>query len=180
MRERSRKIGLCVGICLFILLNLLVPSPSCHDGWNSVSIGRKGACSHHGGVNDYGEWRFIALILSVIAGCCTKQAIQGKQDSDAEEIRISELSLKDQGKEKLKSEIKMAILKKRRVCFMYLAQGEKMTKKVTTFPIALKNIPIRLKDDAECFVGVRELESKASVFYSLNRITAFEISQPRK
>nr|VFJ77486.1 MAG: hypothetical protein BECKFW1821C_GA0114237_112510 [Candidatus Kentron sp. FW] len=39
---------------------------SCADGWISPSIGKQGACSHHGGVivnlNDFG---WIMLILSI-------------------------------------------------------------------------------------------------------------------
>ncbi len=44
-------------IGVFILFGLnsvgqsIVGPVVCHDGWHSSSIGRQGACSHHGGVN---------------------------------------------------------------------------------------------------------------------------------
>lgn len=34
----------------------------CRDGWDSPSIGRQGACSHHGGVNRSGE-NFAMLLM---------------------------------------------------------------------------------------------------------------------
>ena len=36
----------------------------CRDGWESPSIGRQGACSHHGGVTSNGPWIFL---LSLVA-----------------------------------------------------------------------------------------------------------------
>lgn len=37
----------------------------CADGWNSPSIGKQGACSHHGGVvTNLNEVGWIALVLS--------------------------------------------------------------------------------------------------------------------
>jgi hypothetical protein len=46
--------GWAVGIICFILMGFFVPAATCVDGWKSPSIGRQGACSHHGGVKDYG------------------------------------------------------------------------------------------------------------------------------
>ncbi len=42
----------------------------CEDGWHSPSIGRQGACSHHGGVNNdpQNAVGFLSF-LSGIAGC---------------------------------------------------------------------------------------------------------------
>lgn len=34
-----------------IIIGFLLPELACMDGWNSQSIGKSGACSHHGGVN---------------------------------------------------------------------------------------------------------------------------------
>lgn len=39
-------------------------SPECRDGWDSPSIGRPGACSHHGGVDRSAS--SLAFIVSVI------------------------------------------------------------------------------------------------------------------
>lgn len=38
----------------------------CNDGWASPSIGRMGACSHHGGVNST-VWPLFAVILGLVA-----------------------------------------------------------------------------------------------------------------
>ena len=42
-----------------------------NDGWHSPSIGSRGACSHHGGVNNHGILKFLALCLSVGIGVFT-------------------------------------------------------------------------------------------------------------
>lgn len=46
------------GICL-----VLIGGAVCSDGWGSSSIGRSGACSHHGGVRTWPG--AIALIFSI-------------------------------------------------------------------------------------------------------------------
>jgi hypothetical protein len=51
---------LCMGI-----ISALLPAPRCGDGWRSPSIGRQGACSHHGGVHQ--PWGFL-LFPGGIAG----------------------------------------------------------------------------------------------------------------
>ena len=35
---------------------------TCRDGWQSASIGRRGACSHHGGVGENGWAMFVTLL----------------------------------------------------------------------------------------------------------------------
>ena len=39
-------------IIALIVIDLLTPALVCMDGWESQSIGKSGACSHHGGVNN--------------------------------------------------------------------------------------------------------------------------------
>jgi hypothetical protein len=56
------------GIAVLVALNVwFVPDATCADGWESGSIGRRGACSWHGGVRS-SPWGFAALIASVIVG----------------------------------------------------------------------------------------------------------------
>ncbi|MBK6018356.1 DUF3761 domain-containing protein [Streptomyces sp. MBT53] len=39
---------------------VVMPSPAhCRDGWPSTSIGRQGACSHHGGVIPGSQWAML-------------------------------------------------------------------------------------------------------------------------
>src|SRR5438093_10276999 len=51
MMKAHQIVGWIVGIGVFIGGQTLVPAAVCSDGWASPSIGRQGACSHHGGVS---------------------------------------------------------------------------------------------------------------------------------
>lgn len=68
----GKELGWVVGVGTFIGLNLATPlfvgAATCSDGWASTSIGRQGACSHHGGVEKHGGLRFLFLVGSVAAG----------------------------------------------------------------------------------------------------------------
>ena len=59
-----------VGFAVFFILNLvgnqIVGPTRCSDGWASPSIGKQGACSHHGGVNR--SPKSGVLILSILGG----------------------------------------------------------------------------------------------------------------
>lgn len=63
-------------VLIFIRANFDV-EPRCHSGWKSPSIGRSGACSHHGGVD--GSRGFISFLISfgcaVLAGVVSKPRI---------------------------------------------------------------------------------------------------------
>ncbi|MGE8170570.1 topoisomerase DNA-binding C4 zinc finger domain-containing protein [Pseudomonas putida] len=50
-----------------ILLSILFGPAVCSDGWASPSIGRRGACSYHGGVDKTAG--VIKLLLSIGATC---------------------------------------------------------------------------------------------------------------
>ena len=59
-----------VGFVAFLALNFigheLIGPAKCNDGWTSSSIGKRGACSHHGGVNRLpGN---LVLIFSIAGG----------------------------------------------------------------------------------------------------------------
>jgi len=59
-----------IGVALFLSVTITGfawdGSARCSDGWNSSSIGRQGACSHHGGVRD--SLKFPILIGSAFLG----------------------------------------------------------------------------------------------------------------
>jgi hypothetical protein len=64
-----------VGIGLFFACRILLGivfdlSAECHDGWDSPSIGIRGACSHHGGVDrSAAEGAFLfSLLIGVVGG----------------------------------------------------------------------------------------------------------------
>src|SRR5690625_2692968 len=53
-------------IVLLVVLKLLIGGAVCSDGWASPSIGKAGACSHHGGVRRWPST--LAFLISVAAG----------------------------------------------------------------------------------------------------------------
>lgn len=60
----SFKPTIFVFITVLLLLLFIAGPARCSDGWASGSIGRSGACSHHGGVN--GFFRGLAFFFSLI------------------------------------------------------------------------------------------------------------------
>lgn len=67
--QAKEKVSLWPTILLFALLfaafMLLMGPLTCADGWGSSSIGRAGACSHHGGVSRWPS--VVALFVSAAA-----------------------------------------------------------------------------------------------------------------
>ena len=95
---RHQSIGLGVGIVAFFVFSyLFIPELACEDGWKSPSIGKQGACSHHGGVrNDWGVF-FLVLSLSVVSGVLAASRFKPKNypvvpESDFHEEKIEQVS----------------------------------------------------------------------------------------
>jgi hypothetical protein len=65
--------GCLGGIICFLLLATFIPRAICVDGWQSPSIGRMGACSHHGGVKSHRVLYFIIAAGSSYIGYRTAQ-----------------------------------------------------------------------------------------------------------
>lgn len=63
MKLKNWLIPLIVWMFIYIGIRLVFDG-GCNDGWSSSSIGRMGACSHHGGVNHTSG--FIAFIFATI------------------------------------------------------------------------------------------------------------------
>lgn len=66
----GRVLGWITGIACFVAMFAFLPTGGgCRDGWNSPSIGRRGACSHHGGVDRSGNvFIFIYAVVSTFVG----------------------------------------------------------------------------------------------------------------
>ena len=58
--------GIGSAVFSIVALGYLLGPATCRDGWASPSIGRSGACSHHGGVAGHG-W---VTILGIVIGIC--------------------------------------------------------------------------------------------------------------
>lgn len=76
--DRGTKFGgllpFVVGVAVFIGVALVLPGSGCADGWSSPSIGRPGACSHHGGVTS--GWAFLGVPLGLLAGMLTARLME--------------------------------------------------------------------------------------------------------
>jgi hypothetical protein len=73
-------VAIVVGAAAWLLAAILVGPASCRDGWSSPSIGRSGACSHHGGVATSSTILF-GLIAGFAAYFVAKTA--GQRGTDA-------------------------------------------------------------------------------------------------
>ena len=58
-------------LSLFVLGRLLGSPVTCRDGWHSPAIGKRGACSHHGGVDRSGGSLIflVSLGIGLTVGC---------------------------------------------------------------------------------------------------------------
>lgn len=74
LHKLQRVLPFAVGLGVFVGIANVVPGASCRDGTRSTAIGRRGACSYHGGVT-YG-WTFIGLPLGLFAGVFTFGVIE--------------------------------------------------------------------------------------------------------
>ena len=55
------------GIFVLLVLSVFAPNITCADGWASPSIGSRGACSHHGGVDSGLSALYFIFTLGVSA-----------------------------------------------------------------------------------------------------------------
>lgn len=102
---KHQILGWVVGVALFLLLLQLLPEARCADGWASPSIGRQGACSHHGGVRGNGIYGILILGLSIAAGIMTTRKLKQKDvtvviareaQKQRKELELIQSSIKDQ------------------------------------------------------------------------------------
>jgi hypothetical protein len=70
LKSQPVAAGITASVIVFAVsitvLNLFIPT-TCRDGWHSLSIGRRGACSWHGGVTDNGKG-ILSVVFGVTAG----------------------------------------------------------------------------------------------------------------
>lgn len=71
-------------------ISLFLGPTRCRDGWHSLSIGERGACSHHGGV-DRSRGSLINLVALIIAGGAAYRAYDKGQQAELRQ------RLKDKG-----------------------------------------------------------------------------------
>jgi hypothetical protein len=64
--SQSQSGGFVVFLVSYFGIKYLFGPATCNDGWHSPSIGKQGACSWHGGVNNTPE--LVAFCVSAILG----------------------------------------------------------------------------------------------------------------
>lgn len=87
--KKGTTIGLISGIAIYIIIRILLPDIVCVDGWGSPSIGRQGACSHHGGVDN--SPLVYTLFFSLFVGFIIASYFNGKEDQRLEKEREEKL-----------------------------------------------------------------------------------------
>lgn len=86
MQKYSIAVGVVVFfVSLFVMIDLLGPL-TCNNGWESVSIGLQGACSHHGGVDHTKTYLgiFLSLIVASISIFVSYKILDTLDDKVAE------------------------------------------------------------------------------------------------
>lgn len=66
--ENRYIVSFAVFFVLYFIVGFLISDLQCADGWASPSIGRQGACSHHGGVDSIAPIPMFptAVVVSLI------------------------------------------------------------------------------------------------------------------
>jgi hypothetical protein len=82
--EKRVGLGWLTGFFIYFLLGCLGPSASCNDGSFSSSIGRRGACSHHGGVDHHPLYQLFSIIGGIIVGCSITNFLTPKSTREQE------------------------------------------------------------------------------------------------
>ena len=76
-----------VGIAVFFILNVagngLIGPTRCSDGWASPSIGKQGACSHHGGVNRAPQ--SAVFMVSILGGVIAAIFVGNNSDNRSDQ-----------------------------------------------------------------------------------------------
>src|SRR5690606_31864016 len=71
---------------------ILIGGAVCSDGWASPSIGRSGACSHHGGVRTW-PYVLIFFVSLVVSSWFHVRRSQGRESDPGDEARLPQPSL---------------------------------------------------------------------------------------
>jgi len=89
---RPWPLGIITFIVSFMVLARLLPATTCNDGWHSGSIGSRGACSWHGGVDN--TWVILKTLIStgvaIAVGKWRRRRIEAVEQRERER-RMAEL-----------------------------------------------------------------------------------------
>ncbi|MET4514323.1 hypothetical protein [Bradyrhizobium sp. I1.7.5] len=88
----SKSVGVAAALAFLIAVKMLSGPATCADGWPSFSIGAKGACSHHGGVNHEGSLWFLISAVVGFAAWRFADAKSPRKKREQEEQRQEQLA----------------------------------------------------------------------------------------
>jgi len=128
--------GCIVGTIIFLGLVSLAPDAACVDGWRSPSIGRRGACSYHGGVDRHELLTLIIVGISVASGVFTSKILARNTKSSPSQ-RLTGAA------EPFSFEVKLimtAIEKQNKLEFLYKKPGAAGYEQRTVRPIELDRV----------------------------------------
>ena len=163
--NKAEIIGCLVGLSVFVFSICIKPEATCHDGWKSPSIGKQGACSHHGGVDYKGEYPLIGIIAGIFLGRKVYHSFN-KEDQQTKNY-IS--------KPKFKEDIETAINTGRKIVFLYKRPQDKTYQARTIKPIGFIEYQHSYGSGATfCVKGICDL-MKAERTFALKRMKDLKI-----
>src|SRR5260370_22332807 len=85
--SHSQSGGFVVFLVSYFGLKYLFGPTTCNDGWHSPSIGKQGACSWHGGVNNTPQ--FLSFLASVFVGLVVYALCHWRELKRQEELQAA-------------------------------------------------------------------------------------------
>ncbi len=170
--DKSTIFSWIAGIVTFIALNQILPEVRCADGWSSLSIGRQGACSHHGGVKENGIYILLILGVSIWAGISVSNKFTNNLSNSSN--RHSENSHTYIESDIYSNEVSLitsAIKQRKMIEFLYQKSKTKSKETRRIKPIELNRISHSYgPDNTLCIKGLCE-KRKANRNFALKRMT---------
>ena len=169
--------GWVAGVIFWALGLFLIGPVKCSDGWDSPSIGKQGACSHHGGVNRLPQT--IVLFLSVGFGFYTSSRCKDKAEKTLTTKRIEIINERNRTEkdsvDREASLVTEAIEEGRNVQFEYKAKNQKQFSKRVVRPEEIFGVKHRDNlSETYCFSGYC-LKRKDKRTFAFKRIRNLEI-----
>jgi len=83
-KPRAWELALPVilGITAWVGIAAVMPGASCRDGSPSSAVGRRGACSHHGGVQR--GWGWVGILPALLVWGCVSNLLESRRSRGTE------------------------------------------------------------------------------------------------
>ena len=165
MMNKAEIIGCLVGLSVFVFSICIKPESTCNDGWKSPSIGRQGACSHHGGVDYNGEYPLIGIIAGIFLGRKAYSFFNKEEQQIGNNV----------SKSKLEVDIETAINTGRKIDFLYKRPQDEAYHSRTIKPTGFVEYQHKYGSNVTfCVKGICDLR-KAERSFALKRMKELKI-----